>query len=314
LFSGDEQWWHTTLQADRTMATLEPRCSGDGNTASCRRFEVRASLEACVRGFVARRVETTMESEYLSRFPATTSCSLSWFLAGSAVRPGEQPVHERIVFRGPQTRPVVARHRGPLRMFILLLAPDALCRMTGISVDRYLNRICPLAAALDESWQTMALSVLHSRSDEDRVKLVETFLVPRWRAAHSSNRVFWGPAQRQGEWSRAAISRVRKFAKGRSKRQLERRTRTMTGWSARGLKNLARVEDALLMAARATQPRVNWASIAAEAGYADQSHLCRELRRYTGLSPHQLWQQLQNEQALWVYKAWFGRGSARDDL
>ena len=48
-----------------------------------------------------------MESEHLSRFPATTSCSLSWFLAGSAVRPGEQPVHERIVFRGPQTRPVV---------------------------------------------------------------------------------------------------------------------------------------------------------------------------------------------------------------
>jgi hypothetical protein len=61
-------------------------------------------------------------------------------------------------------------------MFILLLAPDALCQMTGIGVDRYLNRICPLAAALDESWQAMALNVLHARCDEDRVKLVETFL------------------------------------------------------------------------------------------------------------------------------------------
>jgi AraC-like DNA-binding protein len=88
----------------------------------------------------------------------------------------------------------------------------------------------------------------------------------------------------------------------------------MTGWSARGLKSLARAEDALLMAARATQPRVNWASIAAESVYADQSHLCRELRRYTGLSPHQLWLNVQNEQALWVYKAWFGWGRARDDL
>jgi AraC-like DNA-binding protein len=255
-----------------------------------------------------------MESEHLSRFPATTSCSLSWFLAGSAVRTGdEQPVHERIVFRGPQTRPVVARHRGPLRMFILLLAPDALYRMTGIGVDRYLNLISPLAAALDESWQAMALNVLDARSDEDRVKLVETFLEPRWLAARSSNRTSWGPAQRQGEWSRAAISRVHKFAKGRSKRQRERRMRTMTGWSARGLKSLARAEDALLMAARATQPRVNWASIAAEAGYADQSHLCRELRRYTGLSPHQLWLRVQNEQALWVYKAWFDWGSARND-
>jgi AraC-like DNA-binding protein len=191
-------------------------------------------------------------------------------------------------------------------MFILLLAPDALCQMTGIGVDRYLNRICPLAAALDESWQAIALNVLHAQSDEDRVKLVETFLEPRWRTARLSNRESWGPAQKQSEWLRAAISRVHKFSKGRSQRQVERRTRTMTGWSARGLKNLARAEEALLMAAHATQPRVNWASIAAEAGYADQSHLCRELRRYTGLSPHQLWLHLQDEQALWVYKAWFG--------
>jgi AraC-like DNA-binding protein len=291
---------------------LEPRGNPDGNVATCRRFEARASLQACVRGFVVRRVEASADSEYLSRFPATTSCSLSWFLEGSAVRPGdEQPAHERMVFRGPQTRPVVARHRGPLRMFILLLAPDALCLLTGIGVDRYLNRICPLAAALDESWQGVALDVLQAPSDEDRVKLVETFLEPRWRAARSSNRtVSWGPAQRQGDWSRAAISRVHKFAKGRSRRQVERRMRSMTGWSARGLKGLARAEDALLMAARAAQLRVNWASIAAEAGYADQSHLCRELRRYTGLSPQQLWLHVQNEPALWVYKAWFGWRSA----
>lgn len=272
-------------------------------------------MEACIRGFVVRHVDVGADSEHLSRFPATTSCSLTWFIEGSAVRVGdEQPTHERIVFRGPQTRPVVARHRGSLHMFILLLAPDALCRLTGIGMDRYLNRICPLAAALDQPWQAMAHNVLHARSDEDRVKLIETFLEPRWRATRSSNPASWGPAQRQGEWSRAAISRVHKFAKGRSKRQFERRMRTMTGWSAGGLKSLARAEHALWIAARATQPRVNWASIAAQAGYADQSHLCRELRRYTGLSPHQLWLHAQNEQASWVYKAWFGWGIARGEL
>jgi AraC-like DNA-binding protein len=297
------------------MATSEPRGKADGKEASCRRVEASASLQACVRGFIVRRVDASADSQHLSRFPATTSCSLSWFLEGSAVRlDDEQPAHERIVFRGPQTRPVVARHRGPLHMFILLLAPDALCRLTGIGVDGYLNRICPLAAALDEPWQAMAREVLAARSDEDRVKLVETFLEPRWRAARSSNRaMFWGPAQRHAEWSRAAISRAHGFAQGRSKRQFERRMRTMTGWSARGLKSLARAEEALLMAARATQSRVNWASIAAEAGYADQSHLCRELRRYTGLSPQQLWLHVQNEPALWVYKAWFGWGSARGE-
>jgi len=82
----------------------------------------------------------------------------------------------------------------------------------------------------------------------------------------------------------------------------------MTGWSARALRGLARAEDALLLAAHCTQSRVNWASIAAEAGYADQSLLCREFRRYTGFSPQQLWRCVPNEEDLWVYKAWFGWG------
>ena len=86
----------------------------------------------------------------------------------------------------------------------------------------------------------------------------------------------------------------------------------MTGWSARALKGLARAEQALLLAAHSTQSRVNWASIAAEAGYADQSHLCRELRRYTGFSPMQLWRRVPNDEDLWVYKAWFGWNRACD--
>jgi AraC-like DNA-binding protein len=32
----------------------------------------------------------------------------------------------------------------------------------------------------------------------------------------------------------------------------------------------------------------DWADIAAEADYADQSHLCREARRLSGISPQEL--------------------------
>lgn len=297
-----------TQQTDRTIATSERR-------HNCRSFEPRASLKACVRGFIVRRVQGTAKCEHLSRFPATASCGLCWFLEGSSVRVcDEQSTQARIVFRGPQTRPVMIRHCGPLHMFILLLAADALWWLTRVGVDRHLNRICPLAAALDGSWQTMARDVLHASTDEDRVERIERFLEPRWHAARLSSRAAsWGPAQRHGEWSRAAILRARIFSKGRSRRQLERQMQTMTGWSARALSGLARAEDALLLAAHSTQPRVNWAGIAAEAGYADQSHLCRELRRYTGFSPQQLWRCMPNEEDLWVYKAWFGWSGARDD-
>ena len=69
-------------------------------------------------------------------------------------------------------------------MFILLLAPDALCWLTGAGVDRYLNRRCPLATALDDSWQAMALDVFYAPTDEDRLKPIE----PRWLAARSRSR------------------------------------------------------------------------------------------------------------------------------
>src|SRR5215468_3647587 len=99
-----------TQRTDRTIATSQHRHGALGNAASCRRFKPRATLEACVRGFVVRRVEGTADGEHLSRFPATASCGVSWFLEGSAVRVcDEQSTHARIVFRGPQTRPVVVR-------------------------------------------------------------------------------------------------------------------------------------------------------------------------------------------------------------
>ena len=298
-----------TRRTDRTIATSEYRRSALGEAASCRRFETRASLAACVRGFVVRRVYGAVDAEHLSRFPATASCSVSWVLDGSIVRLSEeQSRQERVVFRGPQTRPVIARHRGPLHMFIMLLSPDALCYLTGASADRYLNRTCSLASAFDDSWQAMASDVLHAPTSDERVRRVEEFLEPRWRAVQSRSRALsWGPAHRHGEWSQAAMSRAGTIAKGRSRRQLERRMRNMTGWSARALRGLARAEDALLIAARSAQRHVNWACVAAEAGYADQSHLCRELRRYTGLSPQQLWRCMPNDEALWVYRAWFGR-------
>ena len=296
-----------TQQIDRTIATSQRPPDALGKAASCRSFEPAATLQACVRGFVVRRIRGAADTEHLSHFPATASCSVNWFVEGSARRLNDsQSTQARIVFRGPQTRPVLVRHRGPLHMFILLLAPDALWWLTGADVERHLNRICPLAAALDDSWQAMALDVLRAACDEERVRIVEKFLEPRWRAARSTRPAYWGPARRHGEWSRAAMSRARTFSKARSKRQLERRMRSITGWSARALRGLARVEEALLLAARSTQSRVNWARIAAEAGYADQSHLCRELRRYTGLTPQQLWRRVPDDEELWVYKAWFG--------
>ena len=46
------------------------------------------------------------------------------------------------------------------------------------------------------------------------------------------------------------------------------------------------------------------ADIAADEGYADQSHLCRVSRRITGFSPEALRVRIAEDEAFWAYRLW----------
>ena len=49
---------------------------------------------------------------------------------------------------------------------------------------------------------------------------------------------------------------------------------------------------------------VNWAEVADEAGYTDQSHLCRATRRFTGFSPQALARRIAEDETFWTYRVW----------
>lgn len=70
-------------------------------------------------------------------------------------------------------------------------------------------------------------------------------------------------------------------APGVSERQLLRLFQAQVGVSLRTLRELARVRRAIAARGRGE----SWARAAAAAGFADQSHLVRVLRRVTGLTP-----------------------------
>jgi AraC-like DNA-binding protein len=70
-----------------------------------------------------------------------------------------------------------------------------------------------------------------------------------------------------------------------SERQLQRRFRDDVGYSPKTLQRVLRF-DRFMRVLR--EPRIDLATAAALAGYADQPHLTREARRLSGLSPRQL--------------------------
>ena len=54
--------------------------------------------------------------------------------------------------------------------------------------------------------------------------------------------------------------------------------------------------------------RLNWSDVAIDSGCADQAHLCREIRRITGLSPQALRHALRTQEGFWIYRAWAQAG------
>jgi AraC-like DNA-binding protein len=78
------------------------------------------------------------------------------------------------------------------------------------------------------------------------------------------------------------------------------------GLPLRELRGMARSEQAFFDAvvAKAQTGSIRWADVAADNGYADQSHLCRATRRITGFSPETLREGIEREEAFWAYRLW----------
>lgn len=88
-----------------------------------------------------------------------------------------------------------------------------------------------------------------------------------------------------------------------SPRQFERRFSHSYGQSLRAYRQQARCSRMLLDQVFGRRKLASWADIATRAGYFDQAHLSRDLRRYTGYAPAMLGRQLAGDDpALWPYR------------
>ncbi|MEO6281279.1 helix-turn-helix domain-containing protein [Roseateles sp.] len=268
------------------------------------------TLAGCVRGVMLRdtrgRGLSAVERE--NYFPATPLVQLFWWAEGSSewlatpgfsVPPPERR-HVPALFGGPFTLPTHTRNPGEMWAFKLLMLPDAFTALTGIALDRHVNRVVDVREALPADWCDWAEAMSAAPDDAARLRLLEAFLLPRWQALGAQQ-----PGHRYAAWTEALAVRAATSATGRSLRQLERRIKAWAGLPLRELRAVSRAESAFYSVAAAEGAgAVNWADIAADNDYADQSHLCRETRRLTGFSPEDLRRRIQAEEAFWAYRLW----------
>jgi AraC-like DNA-binding protein len=268
-------------------------------------------LAGCLRGAMLRdtRGRELSAEQRENYYPAVPLVRLVWRFADDGEwvgRPGfsAPPPDFRAtpwMLSGPFTRPTHTRNTGPVHMLMLLFPPDAFQALTGIDVAALVNKAVPAQTVLPPDWTRWAMGLQAANDDEARLACIEAFLRPRWLALKPQR----PPAQRYAQWVQALAVRAATSASGRSLRQAERRVKAWAGLPMRELRAVSRAERAFLAVASSDAgPTVNWADVAVEMDYADQSHLCRETRRLSGFSPQELRRRMASEEAFWPYRLW----------
>lgn len=295
----------SVLNKNDTAGTQPEGIEVDGGSSGYSKLiRPRLSLGSCIRGIVARSTvgRNLRADQRLNHVPATPLCAITWFIQGTAEWADTGSSAGRISLCGPRTRPATSINQGPVETMTLLVTPDALHPLTGLDASTLVDRSCHVEEIFDPEWLCMLNGVLQQTNLQDRVRLVEDFFDARWRALNVQS---WNSAETYKGWVEGLTVRAFTSGVGRSARQVHRRVLVWAGLPLGKLLGLARAEQAVIDAqVEQARKRLSWGAVAADAGYADQSHLCREIRRLTGSSPKQLLGRIERDEAFWIYRLW----------
>ncbi|HEX5356059.1 MAG TPA: AraC family transcriptional regulator [Aquabacterium sp.] len=291
------------------------------STDTARLYLPRPSLAHCLRGTLVRdtRGVTLTDAQRFNFFPATPYCAITWFLEGESleVQDGTRhyadsprtPYRARILFSGPFSQPYVSWSTGPLYCFMLGWMPQAAQALMGLDPGVYANKVVPASEVMSPEWLDWCHRVRDAADDQARIQFIEATLEPKWQALRPEG---MPGSQLVEDWAQHLATRAATSGLGRSLRQVERRIKQWTGMPLRELKGMGKLERAFFETLLAMETGTDkWSDVAEEAGYTDQSHLCRQTRRLTGFAPDDLRRRIAEDEGFWSYRVWGFQEQAR---
>jgi AraC-like DNA-binding protein len=187
---------------------------------------------------------------------------------------------------GLRDRQVTTRHEGRSQGIHVNVSPPAARRLLALPLHELAYRQVPLEDVLDEPF--LAERLHDAGTWEARFSLLDHVLARRLALAPSpSSEVVW--AWRRLVDSHGAV-RIGVIAGelGWSRKRLVARFREEVGLPPKTAARVLRFERARELAEAAGRP--DWARIALEAGYYDQSHLINDFRAIAGRTPETFFQ------------------------
>lgn len=257
-------------------------------------------LASCIAGGLyrdTRGVELTDE-ERLNYFPASPLFAASVMLSGE-LRTADtlmslqdikhMPVTPNFIFAAPKTAPHMSWSSGAIEGLSIVFYPDAWQTLGG-GMDG-----SPPESVAD------AIALFEGRNMEAAWPLFWHAMKSAWSEAQRREGTFrWSGSNRIKNWTYHLMGKAAQTGTGRSLRSMQRRVRRWTGHDIQTLDFFARIED--LHQLITEEPDSSPVELAAGAGFADQSHMGRALKRATGFSPVQLNQRIAEDEAFWCYR------------
>lgn len=200
-----------------------------------------------------------------------------------------QPVTPKIWYTPPQHQPHMSWSPGPIMALSIAFYPDAWQRLGGtldgtppVFLEQLLSLLENDQFELNwpEFWREMT-TVWANRAGNE------------WTAD-------WAGSHLIKDWTLHLMSQLVQTGPGRSLRSAQRRLQRWTGQNKQTLEFFAKVDEINRLIT--VDPAATPVEIAADAGFADQSHMGRALKRATGFSPVTLNQKIASEEPFWCYR------------
>ncbi len=184
---------------------------------------------------------------------------------------------------GQITQPLYIEPTGDSAIFAVRFHPEGFIAFATIPVNEMENKAIPLKELFKEDGQHLGQAILNSSSAEEKIKIVESFLLKKLSTQEASDRIVRAGVevimQLNGQISVGELSEQMKI----NRRQLERKFSSVIGLSPKQLSKITRLQSTLKMLA--TKQFTSLTDVAYENNYYDQAHFIKDFKEFTGMSP-----------------------------
>lgn len=162
-------------------------------------------------------------------------------------------------------------------------SPLGAYRFFGLPMRDLAGAVVDLNAALGSEFSRLAARLAETADWTSRFAILDGFVRDRLRQSCApSPEVVWAWRRLRASHGQVRIGALARDL-GWSRRRLAERFSIEVGRPAKTAARLMRFERA--HAAALAAPAIDWPGLALDCGYADQAHMIREFRQFSGLSP-----------------------------